>query len=172
MFSWTLIQWNSSQSIKKFGRNLQNETPALGSGGLSAAGLGRERGQYSSPAQSQRSPKQLDQGPSPVTLEGEDSRPFQTLKSSPLSLPLLPGGWWRNSQYEMEKLMNLWNLLTPWRYIRVTGNILKGRQSQEASPLLALLFLWPHSRPEPWYLHGCSEIICSFLHGCRWLRVP
>ena len=53
-----------------------------------------------------------------------------------------------------------WNTqnLNHWTTREVQRNILEGRQNQEERPL-ALLFLWPPSRPEIWYPHGCSEII-------------
>ena len=114
--SWLLIQWNHSQSVKKFGKNLQNETTALGSEGLSAAGPGGKGGQYSWPHSHRGHCGSWTEACLP-SAGGPGQKTFQTLESSPPPSPtLLPGLRWRNTQNQMQRLMRLWKLLTPWQW--------------------------------------------------------
>lgn len=75
------------QSIKNFGKNLQNETTALSSGGLSAAGSGCRWGQYSSPAVTEAT-KVAGPRPAPSRARAADfSRPSSPVLLCPSHTP-------------------------------------------------------------------------------------
>ena len=160
----------------------------------------RQGGPVLMTTQSQRSPRQLDRGLSPLSwrARAEDFSDTWVLSSSiPRSAPRAPVKEHTESNAETDETRNFslpgndthvtgnilfclfvglgmrnfpdqgsnlwppqWNTqnLNHWTTREVQRNILEGRQNQEERSL-ALLFLWPPSRPEIWYPHGCSEII-------------